>query len=136
MHFTAIKFFDDYFAMVSQSIHELTKGKRLKILTSKQMLDGLLIALSQLKADNNSENILNEIRQTVFSLHQLKEITKKVYHKIIKSIQIQTDAIFMNSESSKASHPHSSLLNLNNKKKICKEEEKCCFIKSYTYQYT
>ena len=24
MHFTVIKFFDDYFAMVSQSIHELT----------------------------------------------------------------------------------------------------------------
>ena len=122
--------------MVSQSIHELTKGKRLKILTPKQMLDRLLIALSQLKADNNSENVLNEIRQTVFSLHQSKEITKKVYHKIIKSIQIQTDAIFMNSESSKASHPHRSLLNLNNKKQICKEVEKCCFVKSYTYQYT
>ena len=63
--------------MVSQSIHELTKGKRLKILTPKQMLDRLLIALSQLKADNNSENVLNEISQTVFSLYQSKETTKK-----------------------------------------------------------
>ena len=64
------------------------KGTRLKILTPKQMLQRLLIALAQVKAGNNSENLLNEIRQIVYSLYQSKEITKKVYNNIIKSIQI------------------------------------------------
>ena len=56
-----------------------TKGKRLKILTPKQMIQRLPIALAQVKADNNSENLLNEIRQIIYSLYQSKEITKKVY---------------------------------------------------------
>ena len=45
-----------------------------------------LIALAQVKADNNSESLLNGIRQTVYSLYQSKEITKKIYNDIIKSI--------------------------------------------------
>ena len=64
-----------------------TKGKGLKILTPKQMLQRLPIALAQVKAGNNSESLLNEIRQIVYSLYQSKEITKKVYNNIIKSIQ-------------------------------------------------
>ena len=46
------------------------------------MLQRLPIALPQIKADNNSENLLNEIRQIVYSLYQSKEITKKVYNNI------------------------------------------------------
>ena len=65
-----------------------TKGTGLKILTPKQMLQRLPIALAQVKACNNSENLLNEIRQIVYSLYQSKEITKKVYNNTIKSIQI------------------------------------------------
>ena len=45
------------------------------------------IALAQLKAGNNSESLLNEIRQIVYSLYQSKQITQKVYTNIIKSIQ-------------------------------------------------
>ena len=60
---------------------------KLKILTPKQMLQRLPIALAQVKPGNNSENLLNEIRQIVYSLYQSKEITKKVYNNIIKSIQ-------------------------------------------------
>ena len=45
--------------------NKATKGTGLKILTSKQMLQF------------NSENLLNEIRQIVYSLYQSKEITKK-----------------------------------------------------------
>ena len=60
---------------------------KLKVLTPKQMLQRLPIALAQVKAGNNSENLLNEIRQIVYSLYQSKEITKKVYNNIIKSIQ-------------------------------------------------
>ena len=52
------------------------------------MLQRLPIALAQLKAGNNSESLLNEIRQIVCSLHQSKEITKKVYTDIVKSIQL------------------------------------------------
>ena len=52
------------------------------------MLQRLPIALAQVKkAGNNSENLLNEIKQIVYSLYQSKEITKKVYNKIIKSGQ-------------------------------------------------
>ena len=52
------------------------------------MLQRLPIALSQIKADNNSESLLNEIMPIVCSLYQSKQITKKVYNHIIKSIQI------------------------------------------------
>ena len=52
------------------------------------MVQRLSIAIAQVKAANNSEHLLNEIRQIVHSLYQLKEITKKVYNNIIKSIQI------------------------------------------------
>ena len=63
------------------------EGTGLKILTCKQMLQRLPIALAQVKAGNNSENLLNKIRQIVYCLYQSKEITKKVYNNIIKSIQ-------------------------------------------------
>ena len=61
-------------------------GKGLKILTSKQMLQRLPIALAQVKAGNNSESLLNEIRQIIYSLYQSKEITKKVYNNLMKSL--------------------------------------------------
>ena len=64
-----------------------TTGTGLKISTPTQMFQILPIALAQVKADNNTENLLNEIRQIVYYLNQSKEITKKVYNNIIKSIQ-------------------------------------------------
>ena len=60
----------------------------LQILIPKQMLQILPVALSQVKAGNNSENLLNEIRQIVHSLYQSKQITTKVYNNIIKSVQL------------------------------------------------
>ena len=65
-----------------------TEGKGLKILTPKQVLQRLPTALAQVKAGNNSESLLNEIRQIVYSLYQSKQITKKVYNNIIKSMNI------------------------------------------------
>ena len=70
---------------MSEAKIRATKGKGFKILTPKQMLQRLPIALAQVKAGNNSESLLNEIRQN--SLHQSKQITKKVYNNIIKSVQ-------------------------------------------------
>ena len=58
---------------------------KLKILTPKQVLQRLPIALAQVKAGNNSESLLNEIRQIVCSLYQS---IKKVYNNIIKPIQL------------------------------------------------
>ena len=63
-----------------------TEGKGLRILTPKQMLQRLPIALAQVKAGDISENLLNEIRQIVYSSYQSKQIIKKVYNNIIKSI--------------------------------------------------
>ena len=51
------------------------------------MLQRLPIALAQVKAGNNSEVLINEIRQIFYSLYQSKEITEKVYNNIIKWIQ-------------------------------------------------
>ena len=64
------------------------EGTGLKILTPNQMLKGLPIALAQIKAGNNSESLLNEIRQIVYSLYRSKEITKKVYNSIINSVKV------------------------------------------------
>ena len=69
-------------------MHKTKHGTGLKIFTPKQMLQRLLIALAPVKAGNNLQNLLNEIRQIVYSLYQSKEITKKVYNNIIKSIQL------------------------------------------------
>ena len=85
---SVIEFFDDYWSMVSEAKRKATKGTELKILTPKQMLQKLLIALAQVEAGNNSESLLSEIRQIVYSLYQSKEITKKVYNNIIKSIKL------------------------------------------------
>ena len=41
------------------------------------MRQRLPIALAQIKASNTSENLLNEIRQIVYSLYRVKEITRK-----------------------------------------------------------
>ena len=42
----------------------------------------------QVIAGNTSENLLNEIRQIIYSLYQEKGITKKVYNNIMNSIKL------------------------------------------------
>ena len=69
-------------------MYKAKNGTGFKILTPKQMLKRLPIALAQVKAGNNSESLLNGIRQIVYSLYKSKEITTKVYNNIIRSIQI------------------------------------------------
>ena len=61
----------------TRNIRNLKQGTGLKILTPKQMVQRLPIAPAQIKEGNNSVSLLNEIRQIVYSLYQLKEITKK-----------------------------------------------------------
>ena len=73
----AVKFYDDYSSMMFEAKVKATKGMGLKILTPKQMFQRLPTALARIKAGNNSESSLNEIRQIVYSLFQSKQITKK-----------------------------------------------------------
>ena len=73
--------------VIYKSNQNETKGTGLKMLTPKQMHQRLPIALAQVKAANNSENLLNGIRKIVYSSYQSKQITKKVYNNIIKPIQ-------------------------------------------------
>ena len=93
-HFNAreslIKFIENYGLRVLEAkrLAKEQEGTGLKILTPNQMLKRLPIALAQVKAGNNSESLLNEIRQIVYSLYRSKEITKKVYNNIIKSIKV------------------------------------------------
>ena len=66
----AIKFYDDYSSIMSETKYRATKGTRIQILTPKEMLQRLPIALAQVKPSNNSESLLNEIRHIVYSLYQ------------------------------------------------------------------
>ena len=87
---SAIKFIEDYGSMIleAKKLAKEQEGTGLKILTPNQMLKGLPIALAQVKAGNNSESLLNEIRQIAYSLYRSKEITKKLYNNVINSIKV------------------------------------------------
>ena len=76
-----------WFLKLKKMAAEETEGRGLKILTTKQMLQRLPIVLAQVKAGNDSESLLNEIRQFFYSLYQSKQITRKVHNEIIESIQ-------------------------------------------------
>ena len=52
------------------------------------MLQRLTATLAQVKAGNISPNVLNEIRQIIYSLHRAKEITKKAYNSIMNPIKL------------------------------------------------
>ena len=89
--YNAIQFIKDYGSIILKA-KRLAKieqeGKGLKILTPNQMLKILPIALAHVKAGNNSEILLNKIRQIVYSLYRSKEITKQVYNNIINSVKV------------------------------------------------
>ena len=57
----AIDFFNEYVSRASEAKHQAKKGTGCKILTLKQMLQILPIALAQIKTGNNSESLLKKI---------------------------------------------------------------------------
>ena len=73
----AIKFIQYYGGVILEAKKQAREqeGTGLKILTPNQMLKRLPIAFAQVKAGNNQESLLNEIRQIVYSLYRSKEIT-------------------------------------------------------------
>ena len=72
-----LKLFNDYSSIVSEVNYKSIHEKRLKIITPKQMLQRLRIALAKVKSGYTSKDLLNEIRQIIYSLYQAKEITEK-----------------------------------------------------------
>ena len=103
-----IKLFNDHFKITSLAKYKSVHGEGLKILTPKQMFQRLPKAPEQVKIGSTSENLLNEIRQIIYSLYRAKEITKKVHNNIMNSIKLlnRMDTIFMNSKNSKTSNPY------------------------------
>ena len=90
--------------MMSEAKCKATKETGLKILTPKQMLQRLPIALAQVKAGNKlAKTLLNEIRQ------------------INPSLKMGT--IFMNSQNSKTSDPHVLILKLTDKLDLTRGEK-------------
>ena len=83
-----IKLFNNYSPILSKAKYKSIHGKGLKKLTPKHIFQRLPIALAQVKAGNTSENLLNEIRQIIYSLYRAKEITTKVYNNIMNSIEL------------------------------------------------
>ena len=63
----------------------IKQNMEMKILSPEQMLQRLPIALAQVKVGNTSEDLLNKIRQIIYSLCREKEITRKVYNNIMNS---------------------------------------------------
>ena len=61
---------------MSEAKYKTKHGEGLKILTSKQPLQRLPI------------NLLNEIKQIIYSVYQSKEITEKVYNNIMNSVKV------------------------------------------------
>ena len=52
------------------------------------MFQRLAKAMTQVKAGNTSENLLNDSRQIIYSLQQIKDITKKIHNDIMNSINL------------------------------------------------
>ena len=73
----AFKFYDKYSLMMSEAKNKATKGTGLKILTPKQMLQRLSIALSQVKVGNNSEIFLIKLGELFILCISQKESLKK-----------------------------------------------------------
>ena len=82
---SVIEFYNNYSSMLSKAKNkarnEAAKEQEeagLKILTPKQVLQRLPIALAQVKEGNNSESLLNEIRQIFYSLYQSRNYKKSI----------------------------------------------------------
>ena len=75
----------------------LTKSSTL--INNKKVKD---VVRTQVKEGNTSENLLNEIRQIIFSLYREKKISKKLRNSIMNSISVETK---WNSKTNEASDP-------------------------------
>ena len=72
-----------FLSLTNKINNEKDKGKDKE---KNQMLSRLPITLAQLKAENNSEKPVNEIRQLLYSLHRSKKLNKTIYNHLINAI--------------------------------------------------
>ena len=72
-----INFFRDYSILLSKAKYKAKHEKGLIILSPKQMVQRLPIALAQVNAGNTSENVLNQIRQIINYLIEQNKLRKK-----------------------------------------------------------
>ena len=72
-------------SLLKSDEEEVKEGKRLKILIPNKLLTRLPILLAQIKVENNSYKLKNEIRQILCLLHQHNKIITKVYNNLMKS---------------------------------------------------
>ena len=63
--------FNNYTQIVSEAKYKTKYGEGLKVLTPKQMLHRLPIALTQVKACNTSENLRTKIRKICIEQNEL-----------------------------------------------------------------
>ena len=76
---SAIKFIEDYGSMILEAkrlAKESQEDEGFKLLIPNQMLKRLPVALAQVKAGNNSESLLNEIRLFILCIDQKKLLKK------------------------------------------------------------
>ena len=88
-----IKLFDKCFWIVSETKYKAKYREVIEILTPKQMIQRLPIALTQVKAGNTSGNLLYEIRQITHSLYWATETKESIqqwteFNKCIRKKQI------------------------------------------------
>ena len=72
-----IKLFNDYHSIAFEAKYKAKYGEGLKILTPKEMLQRLTIALAQVKGGNASENLLNKITQIIFFFIEQENLLKR-----------------------------------------------------------
>ena len=65
--------------------NEIKRCLKMKKKLKNQILSRLLISLAQLKSENNSGKLKNEIRQFLYSLYRSKKLTKTVYKNLIST---------------------------------------------------
>ena len=77
-----------YSLLLSDPKYKAKYRKILTILTPKWIYQRSLVAFAQVETGNTSENLLNKIREVIYSLYRAKEITKNVCHNTMISIKI------------------------------------------------
>ena len=74
---------------VIENILEFNKQQQetgIKILTPNQLFSRSLILLSQLKVENDSGKLQDQITQLLYSLYRSKKLTKKLYNSFLDII--------------------------------------------------
>ena len=109
-------------------------GQGLKILTLNQILSRLPIYWDQLKVGNNSEKLINEIRQILHSLYRSKNLLKQSII-IFDQYHLKMEAILINTENSKTNKPHRFRLSLADKLTL-KDRKKNMTLVNLSIYYT